>query len=173
MADVDFQDDYDQEMDEIEEDTTRLKSAVTKRKGRGFADRTSEARDAETYDTLMDDESSGPGPQRSVEGWIVFVTGVNEEALEDQLHEKFGEYGAIKNLSLPPDRRTGFIKGYALVEYETKKEGQAAIDNLDGSDLLGQAISVSWAFVRGPDSAGNAHGGRSRGGRRNNNNRRR
>ena len=42
------------------------------------------------------------------------------------------------------------MKGYALVEYETKKEAQAAIDAMNGAEMLGQNLGVAFAFSKGP-----------------------
>eukprot|EP00047_Mylnosiga_fluctuans_P002454 m.224590 g.224590 ORF g.224590 m.224590 type:complete len:170 (-) comp11114_c0_seq1:80-589(-) len=138
------------------------KSTATKKKGRGFGG--SRTEDNATYESIPS-EGSGPGPARSVEGWIIFVTGVHEEAQEDHVRDKFAEFGEIKNIHLNLDRRTGFVKGYALIEYETFKEAERAIKEADGSDLLGQTVQVAWAFVRTDGSGAKRRSGAHRRGR--------
>ncbi|XP_009586749.1 RNA-binding protein Y14A-like [Nicotiana tabacum] len=170
---VDFEPEDDDLMDEDVDASSsprasipKLKSAITggsssapkKTKGRGFREEAAEAdrnaRMSARFDSL--DSDGGPGPERSIEGWIVLVTGVNEETQEDDLHNEFGEFGEIKNVHLNLDRRTGFVKGYALIEYENFEEAQRAINEKDGAEFLTQTIHVDWAFSRGPFKRRNA-----------------
>lgn len=43
-----------------------------------------------------------------------------------------------------------FLQGYALVEYETKAEAQAAITGASGSQMLEQTLQCDFAFTRPP-----------------------
>ncbi|KAF8625025.1 hypothetical protein AX17_006939 [Amanita inopinata Kibby_2008] len=154
--------------DEMNIDEVAAGGAV-RRRGRGFQNSAggneSAAAAEPKYDRVeTSHKDSDTRAARSVEGWIVLVTNVHEEATEEDVMDKFAEYGEIKNLHLNLDRRTGYVKGYALVEYETMTEAQVAIESASGSQLLEQVVHCDYAFVRPPPSGpkkGRAARGRS------------
>jgi len=133
-------DDVEMEDDEID----RLKKSASKRKGRGLA--ISEVLRGD-FDEIEGDTRPG-GPQKSIEGWIIFVTNVHIEATENDIFDKFSEFGDIKNLHANLDRRTGYLKGYVCIEYEQYNEARAAVEQMNNEDFLGQELKVDWAFVR-------------------------
>uniref|UniRef100_A0A914Z213 RNA-binding protein 8A n=1 Tax=Panagrolaimus superbus TaxID=310955 RepID=A0A914Z213_9BILA len=135
------EEDIDMEDDDLEE----LRNKATKKRGRGL-DEPQTKRLAHNYDSLADDGRGGP--QRSVEGWIIFASNIHEETPEDDLRDKFAEYGNVKNLHFNLDRRTGYAKGYAIVQFETEKEAEAAIKGLNGQELNDQELRVDWCFTR-------------------------
>eukprot|EP00971_Amphidinium_carterae_P064191 1271029-Amphidinium_carterae.1 len=101
----------------------------------------------------LPDDGDDTGPGKSIEGWVIIVSGVHEEAQEDDVFEAFATFGDIKNLHLNLDRRTGFVKGYAFIEYDKKQEAASAIKGMDGGTLLDSRLAVDWAFAKGPGAA--------------------
>merc|ERR1739838_998356 len=87
MADaIDLHEDEDQFQEEEEDQgIQQLKGRAIRKKGRGLGDAVDRIKlDYEGMDT----DSGAAGPAHSVEGWILFVTGVHEEAKEEDLDVK-------------------------------------------------------------------------------------
>ncbi|KAJ2738670.1 proteasome regulatory particle subunit [Coemansia sp. Cherry 401B] len=114
-----------------------------------------DAEPAATMDTepadamdMAEPANSAARAERSVEGWVVVVTGVHEEAREEDLLDRFADYGPVRSLHMNLDRQTGFVKGYALLEFREFDHARAAVEQAAGSSLLGQRIAVDFAFVK-------------------------
>jgi len=52
-----------------------------------------------------------------VEGWVLFVTGVHEEAANDDILDAFADFGVVKNTWMNLDRQTGFVKARRSVDW--------------------------------------------------------
>ena len=120
-----------------------------KTKGRGFATKTGDqSRYSGKAGKFESIGGSGSGPAKSVEGWIVFVTGVHEEAQEEDVLDEFREFGEVISIDVNIDRRTGYVKGYALVEFAKFAEAEEAIKA--SVKIMGKEVSSSWCFSKGP-----------------------
>uniref|UniRef100_A0A0D9ZET4 RRM domain-containing protein n=1 Tax=Oryza glumipatula TaxID=40148 RepID=A0A0D9ZET4_9ORYZ len=159
---VDYDRDEEEEEDAMDEDDRGggrggralpvphiVSQGVMRSRGRLLGRSTSVlASNRDRFDSLADAGNPGHGPQRSIEGWILLVSGVKEDVEEDDLYNTFSDFGHVKDLHLNLERRTGYAKGYALVEYESFEEAQTAIKAMNGTQLLTRTVYVDWAFSR-------------------------
>jgi RNA-binding protein 8A len=109
MAD-NFEVNLDIEDEEMADEQPHQPSAAAKRKGRGFTTETARKQDVSRGGKYESVPASNPTYQKSVEGWIILVTGIHEEASEEDVSEVFADFGQIVNIHLNLNRRTGFVK---------------------------------------------------------------
>jgi RNA-binding protein 8A len=89
---------------------------------------------------------------RSVEGWVLFVSGLPKETLEGDLMDIFIPQGTVRNIRMMLDQRECKCIGHALVEMETAEECGRAVQSLSGRPFLSSpAITVDAAFLVEPE----------------------
>jgi len=95
----------------------------------------------------------------------LYVGNLPFEITEDELVNLFGQYGTVESCNIITDRNTGQCKGFAFIEMSSKKEGEAAIEGLNETDLNGRTIKVNLPREkehrnnRGPRTGGGGGGG--------------
>ncbi|MFN9660467.1 MAG: RNA recognition motif domain-containing protein [Cyanobacteriota bacterium] len=95
----------------------------------------------------------------------IYVGNLSFEAEREDLVDLFGQYGRVRQCSLPLDRETGRKRGFAFVELVEADAEQRAIDDLQDVEWMGRMIRVNKATPRESGSGGGA-GPRSRSGGR-------
>ncbi|KAL6640866.1 hypothetical protein ACP70R_019047 [Stipagrostis hirtigluma subsp. patula] len=92
----------------------------------------------------------------------LFVGGISYGTDEHSLKEAFAGYGQVIEARIIMDRETGRSRGFGFVTYTSTEEAAAAITGMDGKDLQGRIVRVSYAHDRG--SRGGFGGGGGYGG---------
>jgi cleavage stimulation factor subunit 2 len=75
----------------------------------------------------------------------VFVGNLTFNTTDEQLHEIFSFVGPIKAIRILYDKELGRPKGFAFIEYNDANTALAAIRRLDGTEMNGRKLKVSYS----------------------------
>jgi RNA recognition motif-containing protein len=93
----------------------------------------------------------------------IFVAKLDYDTEESELRNAFEAFGQVDSVKIIMDKFTGRSKGFGFVEMPNDDEGNAAISNLNESEMRGRNIVVKIAKPR-EDNRGGGGGGYNRGG---------
>jgi len=98
----------------------------------------------------------------------LYVGNLAYSVRDDDLQQRFAEFGTVTSAKVMMDRDTGRSKGFGFVEMGTDAQAQAAIRGLNGQSVDGRAIVVNEARPKedrpGGFGGGGGGGGYRRGG---------
>ena len=84
-------------------------------------------------------------------GKRLFVGNLSYDTDQQTIRDAFSAGGrTVTDVHVMIDRDTGRPRGFGFVELSTDEEGQASIEDLDGTDLDGRTINVNEAKERKP-----------------------
>lgn len=91
----------------------------------------------------------------------LFIGSLAYATTDETLEAAFAAIGPVKSARVITDRDTGRSKGFGFVEFEDEANNQKALDELNGKELDGRAISVTVARPREdkPRDGGGFRGG--------------
>jgi len=75
----------------------------------------------------------------------IYVGGLETEVNEKVLRAAFIPFGDISEVQIPIDYATEKHRGFAFIEYELPEDAQAAIDNMNDSEMFGRTLRVNIA----------------------------
>ena len=78
----------------------------------------------------------------------LFVGNLSYQTMQDDLQEYFSQAGVVTSVNLMQDKVTGKSRGFAFVEYATAEEANKAVEQFNGKELQGRALTVNIARPR-------------------------
>ena len=96
----------------------------------------------------------------------LYVGNLSFDTSENDLRRLFEPFGTVTSCNLIMDKMTGKTRGFAFVEMSSPAEAAKAIEEMNGKDVSGRALTVNEAKPREdrPRGGGGGYGGGSRGG---------
>jgi cold-inducible RNA-binding protein len=94
----------------------------------------------------------------------IFVGNLSFQTTQEELQAAFATYGNVERVNIVTDRDSGQPRGFAFVEMTDRSAAEAAISNLNGSDLNGRAMNVNEARPKPQGGGGHGRGGGGGGG---------
>ena len=90
--------------------------------------------------------SSNRGPPPNIEGMMSLkVDNLTYRTTADELRRLFEKYGDLGDVYIPRDRYNRESRGFAFVRFYDRRDGEDAMDALDGKMVDGREIRVSLA----------------------------
>ena len=78
----------------------------------------------------------------------IYVGNLAHQATEDDLQKTFESFGQVTSIKIIKDRYTSESKGFGFIEMDAEQEATSAIEDLNGTDLMGKTIAVNMAKPR-------------------------
>ena len=94
----------------------------------------------------------------------IFVGNLPFRAEQEDVIELFAQFGEVTNCALPLERDTGRKRGFAFVEMADESTEEAAIEGLQGAELMGRPLRINKAEPRGSAPRRGGGGGYGGGG---------
>ena len=92
----------------------------------------------------------------------IYVGNLSYEVTEEDLNKAFAAFGEVVSAKVIKDGYSGRSKGFGFVEMSDNTEAEAAINELNGSEIKGRAVKVNQANPRREGRSGGGGGGRGR-----------
>ena len=89
----------------------------------------------------------------------LYVGNLPYQTDETALESLFAQAGAVESVSVVRDQATGRARGFAFVEMGSDEEAQTAINQINGVELGGRALTVNEARPKTPGGGGGFGGG--------------
>ncbi len=93
----------------------------------------------------------------------IYVGNLSHSASEADLRAAFEAFGEVSRANIVTDRDTGQPRGFGFVEMPNQAEAQAAMNGLNGQEMMGRTLTVNEARPK-TDNRGGGGGHRGGGG---------